>query len=699
MEGLSPSQESVESGTKKSSISSGGRAQDPKEFLRRFVDSQILTTHLENWYEDLIKTSGHKPPAFEVSFELIDIQKFDYALEGIPFQQLIRMPSDVYASTTNTLDATTYLALEDFLHASTKGLWEAFWAVDEQIPFYISSLYDANLRFYQAEQAIAKGKLGGLCATAIMLKNPRHPQGEWDDVLELVLMRKDIGRHASKENDHQPSLSIIGEALFFALRVLLARNLSRSNIPDSMNSVFVLLVDSQHGGVMKVDGDVSKLAFELDNVYQCAADWIKDYSIISISPIDRIWNKLGNANWGDIGALQVLYATFNSIRQYAGVPKNSIEDLAADHSSRLQARRIERQMGDSRVNGSGLFRFQQRGTSPEIVEVQEEAIRVESEKSIKLDVGSILYIEDSHWQKGYQIDDVLDDGKIPYYIASSVDDPRKPLFLYVGSLPSQLEPAWEDMELWYQVQRQTKVLSLMKQKGLSSKYLPQSSDSGRILHPGQCRRPSSGGNCDHVWCGTQILVTTPVGRTVADMVRNGDFGTKEAIRCCHDCLSALSSAASAGIRHGDIRPESIIYVTSGVGQHYFLLIGWGHAILEERDRPVLNLHFSSTSALEEGKLCSASDAESLVYMLNFFAGGDFHDLDSVEGALKWRENSWSKRLIQQKLGDISAILKAFADYVDSLCGTPYPMDYEIWLKRLKRHINEEDHGKAIDNSS
>lgn len=43
-----------------------------------------------------------------------------------------------------------------------------------------------------------------------------------------------------------------------------------------------------------------------------------------------------------------------------------------------------------------------------------------------------------------------------------------------------------------------------------------------------------------------------------------------------------------------------------------------------------------------------------------------------------------------------AVLKAFAaDYVDSLCGTPYPVDYDIWLRRLERHIREED----IDTSS
>ncbi|KAI3444248.1 hypothetical protein Pfo_000913 [Paulownia fortunei] len=673
---ISPDRDSVESATKTSSISSGGRAQDRKEFLRRFVDSEVLKENLTNWFEDIAERNVS--PAFDVPFEKIDLQKFDYALEGVQFQQLIRMPNAIYASTSSTVEATAYLALEDFLHTSVNSLWEAFWGHDNDLmPFYVSSLYDRNLRFYQAEKAIAKGKIGGLCASAIMLKNPRHPLGKWDDIVELALLRSDVGSLASVEDDSKLPFSIMGEALFFALRVLLARSISRSNIPLSLNSVFVLLVDSQHGSVIKVEGDLNKLEFDLNNVYESAAAWFKNHSQIAISPVDRIWNKLGNANWGIL---------------------NTIEDLAADHGSRLQTRRIERQFGDTGVNGNGLFRFQHRTASPEIVEVHEESIKVDSEKPVKLEVGNVLLLEDSSWQNGYQIDEVLNDGEIPFYIASSVDDPGKALFLYVGSHPSQLEPAWEDMKLWYQVQRQTKVLSVMKQKGLSSKYLPQLIASGRVVHPGQCQKSSSGGNCDHPWCGTPVLVTIPVGRTVADMVRAGQFGADEAIRCCHDCLSALSASASAGIRHGDIRPENVICVKSGVRQAYYVLIGWGHAILEERDRPALNLHFSSTSALQEGKLCSASDAESLVYMLYFSSGGDLPVLDSVEGALQWREISWSRRLIQQKLGDISAVLKAFADYVDSLCGTPYPVDYEIWLRRLRRHIREEDSGKEVDTS-
>ncbi|KAF8398185.1 hypothetical protein HHK36_017111 [Tetracentron sinense] len=695
--GGSPDRESVGSGTKRSSVSSGSRPRNRKEFLRKFVNSEILTAKLEDWFEEILEKSASKKHAFDVPFELIELQKFDYALEGVSFQQLIRMPNAVYASTSDAVEATAYLAIEDFLHAGVKGLWEEFWSQGDPMPFSVACLHGASLKFYPAEKAIASGKLGSLCATAIMLKNTRHPHGKWDHILELALLRPDIGSTAMESNG-QPSLSVLGEALFFAMRILLSRSLGRSNVLQSSNCVFVLLVDSQYGGVVKVEGDVNKLEFDVNNVYECAAEWIRKHTRISLSPIDRIWNKLGNANWGDIGALQVLLATFHCIVQFAGMPKQSVEDLSAAHGSRLQTRRTERQLRDTRVNGNGVFWFQQRSVSPEIVEVQDESIRVESEELMKLEAGSILWIEDSNWQKGFQINELLNNGELPFYIASSVEEPGKALFLYVGSHPSQLEPAWEDMNLWYQVQRQTKILTVMKQRGLSSKYMPQLIASGRIIHPGQCRRPSSGGNCDHPWCGTPILVTSPVGESVADMVRDRRFGLDDALKCCHDCLSVLSTAASVGIRHGDIRPENVICVSSGVRHPYYVLIGWGHAILEERDRPAMNLHFSSTHALQEGKLCSASDAESLVYLLYFSSGGISPDLDSVEGALQWREASWSRRLIQQKLGDISAVLKAFADYVDSLCGTPYPMDYEVWLRRFRRNIHEEDHGKEIGTS-
>lgn len=703
MEGESPDRASAGSGAKRSSVSSGSRppvssSPSRKDFFKKFEDSELLTAKLENWFSEISENSTYKKPAFDVPFELTELQKFDYALEGVTFQQLVRMPSAVYASTSNAVEATAFLAIEDFLFAGLKGLWETFWGHEEPMPFSVSCLHNQNgiSKFYPAEKAIAGGKLGGLCAAAIMLKKNGRAHGKWDQILELALLRPDVGS-LSMEGDRKPSLSVLGEALFFAVRILLSRSLSRSNVLHNPNCVFVLLVDSQYGGVVKVEGDVSKMDLDLNNIYECAAEWIKDHSQITVSSIDRIWNKLGNANWGDIGALQVLMATFHCIIQFSGMPKLTIEDLASDHSIHLKSRRTERQLVNTQVNGNGLFRFQQRSHSPEIVEVQEESIKIESER-MKLDVGSVLCLEDSNQQKGFQINEVLSDGEFLIYNATSVEEPGKPLMLYLGSHPSHLEPAWENMSLWYQVQRQTKILTLMKQRGVSRKHLPQLVASGRIIHPGQCHKPSSGSNCDHPWCGTPILVTYPVGETVADMVRNGRFGLDEALKCCHDCLSAISTAASAGIRHSDICPENVICVSSGVRHPYYVLIGWGHAVIEDKDRPAMNLLFSSTYALQEGKLCSASDAESLIYLLYFLSGGDFPDFDSVEGALQWREMSWSKRIIQQKLGDISAVLKAFADYVDSLCGTPYLMDYEIWLRRLRKTIHGDDLGKEIDTS-
>lgn len=254
--------------------------------------------------------------------------------------------------------------------------------------------------------------------------------------------------------------------------------------------------------------------------------------------------------------------------------------------------------------------------------------------------------------------------------------------------------------MWYQVQRQTKVLNIMKQRGISSKYLPQLVASGRIMHPGPCHRQSPGGRCDHPWCGTPILVTSPVGESVATTVaRNGVFNTDEALRCCHDCLSALRSTVSAGIQHGDISPDHVIRMASGERHSYYVLVDWGHAVLEDRDSPAINVQFSSTYALQERKLCPASDVESLVYLLYYLCGGTIPHLESLEAALQWRERSWARRTIQQQLGEVSAVLKAFADYVDSLCGTPYPVDYEIWLRRLNRALHGEDHGKWIDNSA
>lgn len=684
-----------------------------KDFAKKLVDSKAFTSKLQEWFSR--KRDGsvdgkcpsdespyHGKFPFESPFQLEELREFDLALEGIGFQQLLRMPCGPDASTSGAVEADAYLALEDFLHAGAQSLWEAFWSKEGPTPFYISCPYGVGSKFHTVEKAIARGKVGRLRGAALVLKNSRNSQGEWDHVAELALMRADAGGR-SQESERIPSFSDIGEALFYGLYMLLSRSLSKSNLVKYGDCAYVLVVDYQFGGVVRLRGDVNKMDINVNRVYDCAVEWIQQHAEVRVSSFDQIWNKLGNANWGDVGTLQLLLATFYSIVQCKGLPKRSIAELAAEHGIRLQKRRIERRPREVHENGSDSFRRHQNSrTHGEIVEIEDEsesAIRKEME-GMKLEPGTVLWLEDSHWQRGFQIHEVLGDERRSLYSSTSLEEPGKLLAVYVGSHPSEFEPAWEDMSMWYQVQRQTKVLNIMKQRGISSKYLPQLVASGRIMHPGPCHRQSPGGRCDHPWCGTPILVTSPVGESVATIVaRNGVFNTEEALRCCHDCLSALRSTVSAGIQHGDISPDHVICMASGERHSYYVLADWGHAVLEDRDSPAINVQFSSTYALQERKLCPASDVESLVYLLYYLCGGTIPHLESLEAALQWRERSWARRTIQQQLGEVSAVLKAFADYVDSLCGTPYPVDYEIWLRRLNRALHGEDHGKWIDNSA
>ncbi|KAF3443095.1 hypothetical protein FNV43_RR17016 [Rhamnella rubrinervis] len=89
----------------------------PRSGFSRIWNKEIyesLTAKLEDWFELTSNKSAPKNPAFDVPFELIDLQKFDYALEGISFQQLFRMPNAVYASTSDAAEATAHFAIEDF---------------------------------------------------------------------------------------------------------------------------------------------------------------------------------------------------------------------------------------------------------------------------------------------------------------------------------------------------------------------------------------------------------------------------------------------------------------------------------------------------------------------------------------------------------------------------------------------------------
>ncbi|KAJ0968317.1 hypothetical protein J5N97_025234 [Dioscorea zingiberensis] len=149
-QGGSPDRASAGSGPKRSSVSSGrargSSSSARKEFLRKFIDCEILTENLEDWFSGSCEESAFRKPVFDVPFELTALQSFDYALEDVSFQQLIRMPNALYASTSDAVEATAHLAIEDFLHASVKGLWETFWGQDVPMPFSVACIHSNELQ-------------------------------------------------------------------------------------------------------------------------------------------------------------------------------------------------------------------------------------------------------------------------------------------------------------------------------------------------------------------------------------------------------------------------------------------------------------------------------------------------------------------------------------------------------------------------
>lgn len=666
-------------------------------------DFNIFAEYLNDWAgNNLYSKSTDGEHHFSSPFSIDDLRTFDFALEGVLFQQLLRMPCPPYAS--ENLKEDEFLALEDFLHTAAEGLWHAFWHKNKPLPYFVSFPRYPGSKFYSVEKAISRGRLEGLCGAALMSKDKGNLHSRWDDVVKFVLFKQHLVKR--EEEWGLPSMAIC-EALFYGVHILLSRSLSKHNNVTT-DHVYVSIVDSKIGGVVKLGGDLGKLQVDLENPYQSVADWITSHAEVSISHVDRIWNKLGNVNWGDLGTLQILMAMFYSIMQWNGPPRKSMASLAAKHSLRLQKRRMETQVMSE--NGSSLVPYQHESNyDGEIVELESEGHQNTKKKGLRLDLshGQILLLEDQNQGiKSFQIQDFLDDGNGNgcSYVAVAADSHAELLTLYVGAHPSRLEPSWEDMNLWYQVQRQTKILNIFKEKGISCKNLPEIVASGRIMHSGPCEKQSPKGRCDHPWCGTPMLVTCPVGETVASVfAHDGTFSAEEATRFCRDCLAALRSAKTANVLHGDIRPENIIRIVDENGSRaksVFVLVSWGRAVLEERDSPALNLQFSSAHALQHGKLCPSSDVESLMYMVYYVCGGAMEQPESIEAALEWRRQRWGRRAIQQEVGEVSPVLKAFADYVDGICGTPYAVDYDVWVKRLDRAVDGggggDERGKMVE---
>ncbi|KAK7353751.1 hypothetical protein VNO80_19203 [Phaseolus coccineus] len=669
-----------------------------KEYGRKLVDLELFTQYLEEWVlENLNGDSADGMQNFRSPFTTDELCKLDLALEGVPFQQLVRMP--IFSDISDEFIEDQYLAAEDFLHAIIIGLWRTFWHKSGPLPLCVSCPSHVGSKFSSVEKAISRGRLREMRGLTLLSKTVTDSRFKWDHMVEFALFKPEV----FLDNDSRLSVGTICEALFYGFHILVSRSLSKISSVNS-DSVFLLVLDSKCGAVMKFSGDLGKLdLLNSSDPYLSVAEWIKTYAEIGITPMEPIWNRLGNPNWGDIGTLQVLLATFYSIAQWNGPPRKSVASLISDHSLRLQKRRTECCIIDTE-NALVPYHATTDYQAGEIVELDHNELFSNGQSSrLKLRCGDILVLDDpQQGKKSFQIHESLVGGNYYLYSAVCLDHPSQLLTLYVGAHPSRLEPSLEDMSLWYQVQRQTKVLNILRNQGILSKYLPEIVASGRILHSGSCSKESPGGRCEHPWCGTPILVTSPRGEPLSSVASNeGSFSADEATRLCRDCLAALRSAAMANVQHGDICPENIIRVVEKQGVRtkasMYVPISWGRAVLEDRDSPAINLQFSSSHALQHGKLCPSSDAESIVYILYFICGGTMSLQDSIESALQWRERSWAKRLIQQHIGQVSALLKAFADYVDSLCGTPYPVDYDIWLKRLNKAVEgSADKGKGIE---
>lgn len=652
-----------------------------EEFLKKLVDSKALHVKLDRWLEERFssKEDGH---CVIEPFKLEELREFDYALENATFQQGLRMPSAINWDSSLLTEAC--LAVEDFLYSAAQGLWNTFWCNDDNdlFPFFVAGTHKLNNSYD-----------GPHCAALVAKCDESAAHVLWEHISEIVLLGDD---HENTQYGSYPAPIQVSRAVFYALHLLLSRKIahtgSATTIQHNACTAFILFINSQGGGVIKVKGDVDELETNTTQVYESAASWVQQHANLEVSTVDKVWNKFGSVNWKDVGALQLVLATFCCMEQ-CRPPNRSISELATQHSFRLLQRAQHREVDVSCKNSSSTLV----GSHVEIQEIEEvDENTMEVPTSLKIELGTVLWLEDSHGQRGFQVHEDLSDGLHFIYTAIALeDDAKKLLNVYIGAHPAQLEPSWEDMNTWYQVQRQARILNVMKQRALSSRYIPEFVHLGRLLHPGTCVKQTLKGRCDHPWCGIPVLVTSPVGESLHKIFnRDGILSPTELLECCHDCLSALQSAQLAGIQHANITPLHVQRVMGANGERYHVLVEWGHAILEEKDRPGTSLSFSSTDALQEGKIYPVSDIESLIYVLFYLCGGISPQFDSIESALQWRVRAWDRRAIQQVLGEASIVLKAFADYVDNLCGTPYAVDYGIWLSRLNRVLGREDSGAS-----
>jgi hypothetical protein len=221
--------------------------------------------------------------------------------------------------------------------------------------------------------------ISGMEAAAIpgvaLLKKDNRAQGgmPWEDVVTFVEVQENTTGALSQGDDTVPGLEIVGHALFHGFLMLSSRFLAERNqaVHQNIDIAYILCMDSQKGGVVRLKGDISKLETITEDVYVSAAEWFREHVEVAVSPVDQVWNRFGNANWGDLGALQLLLALFYSIEQCQGPPKKDVAEMAAEYSAQLQQRRLERDIDEGREAGDTSSSLHNHSHGKE-VEIEEE---------------------------------------------------------------------------------------------------------------------------------------------------------------------------------------------------------------------------------------------------------------------------------------------------------------------------------------
>lgn len=405
-----------------------------KDYKRKLIDFEIFNQSLEDWVEE--NTSSHstdEEPNFPSPFPIDKLHELDLALEGVSFHQLFRMP---YSPFSDDLIEDEFLALEDFFHAIVNGLWRTFWHKSGPLPLFVSCPRHFGSKFYTVGKAISRGKVGELQGLGLISRAGGELQVRWDQVVQFALFKPNV----LSEDGVKLSARVVSEALFYGLHLLISRSLSKISGMNNLDSVFILIFDSKYGGVVKLGGDLSRLDINSANPYQSAVEWMRNYAEVCVSPVDRIWNKLGNANWGDLGTLQILLATFYSIIQWYGLPRKSIMSLASDHGLRLQRRWMECRVSE---NENTIVHFEPSSDHPgEIVELEQMDSHVYRNQASRLKIrpGEILVVDDQRQgQKSFQVQgSLVGVNNSSLYTAVSIDYPAELLTLYVGAHVSKL---------------------------------------------------------------------------------------------------------------------------------------------------------------------------------------------------------------------------------------------------------------------